>query len=542
MYRFATPAKCAATTARNRVSCAAQAVFVVCSLVLVSTDSHAEELESGCVLSAEIFRPHVDRFLQLDEERVVNQVSNAEAFDWMQRNIPYLDCPDEELEEIYYFRWWTFRKHIKHTEDGFVITEFLTPVGHAGTHNTISCALGHHLYEGRWLHDQGYLNDYIQFWLRGNHGGPQPHLHRYSNWIADAVFARSLVHPNDAFLVENLQSLVEDYRRWEQEKQCDDGLFWQYDVRDGMEESISGSRSAKNQRPTINSYMYANAQAIARIATIAGRRDLAAAYAAKATRLKYLVQERLWDAEACFFKVRLEDGSLSDAREQIGYIPWYFSLPDPGYESAWQQLTDPQGFFAPCGITTAEQRHPGFRTHGTGRSCEWDGAVWPFATSQTLVAMSNLLRNYRQSDVSRADYYEALQTYARSHHFGDNPYIGEYLDEQTGDWLKGESERSRHYNHSTFADLVITGLVGLQPQSDDVIEVDPLIPANRWDWFCLDHLLYHGRTCTIIWDKTGERYKKGPGLRLFADGEEIAVASQLQRLTVTLKPLHRSSP
>jgi len=37
------------------------------------------------------------------------------------------------------------------------------------------------------------------------------------------------------------------------------GLFWQYDVRDGMEESISGSRTNKNLRPTINSYMFGNA-------------------------------------------------------------------------------------------------------------------------------------------------------------------------------------------------------------------------------------------------------------------------------------------
>ena len=40
------------------------------------------------------------------------------------------------------------------------------------------------------------------------------------------------------------------------------GLFWQHDVRDGMEESISGSRRVRNARPTLNSYMYANAVAI----------------------------------------------------------------------------------------------------------------------------------------------------------------------------------------------------------------------------------------------------------------------------------------
>ena len=27
--------------------------------------------------------------------------------------------------------------------------------------------------------------------------------------------------------------------------------------------------------------------------------------------------------------------------------------------------------------------------------CEWDGAVWPFATSQTLGALANVLRDYK---------------------------------------------------------------------------------------------------------------------------------------------------
>lgn len=55
------------------------------------------------------------------------------------------------------------------------------------------------------------------------------------------------------------------------------------------------------------------------------------------------------------------------------------------------------------------------------------------------------------------------------------PYIGEYLDETTGYWLKGDQERSRYYNHSTFCDLIITGIVGLRPRADQTIEVRPII-------------------------------------------------------------------
>lgn len=93
---------------------------------------------------------------------------------------------------------------------------------------------------------------------------------------------------------------------------------------------------------------------------------------------------------------------------------------------------------------------------------------------------------------------------------------------------------SRYYNHSTLCDLVIGGLVGLVPRDDRVVQVEPLLPAERWDWFCLDNVLYHGHILTILWDRNGDKYDKGKGLRVFADGIEIVGASELTRVTEEL--------
>ena len=209
-----------------------------------------------------------------------------------------------------------------------------------------------------------------------------------------------------------------------------------------------------------------------------GKSAFAKEFKEKAARLKQLVQETLWNSDAEFFEVRREDGKFSGAREEIGFIPWCFNLPDAGRESAWSQLNDPAGFSAPGGITTAERRHPQFRSHGVG-TCEWDGAVWPFATSQTLIALANVLRDYPQKVVSKRDYFDAFLTYVHSQHAGGKPYIGEYLDEVTGDWINGKGGRSRYYNHSSFADLLITGVVGLRPRADDTVEVSPLLPGTH---------------------------------------------------------------
>ena len=504
--------------------------YTVLALLLFVYCLTAPASEPFAVLNSSNLVRYVERFNAMEDENVTNFVPNLNSAEWMTRNIPLFDCPDSEFEEIYYFRWWSFRKHIVKTPAGFVITEFLTPVRHAGPYNTISCATGFHIAEGRWLRDSQYVNDYIQFWVRGNSGKPQTHFHKYSSWFADAIYNQYLVSGDKKLPTDLLDDLVADYRLWEQERKDSSGLFWQFDVRDGMEESISGSRTNKNLRPTINSYMFANARAIAAIGRLAGKGELATQFDATAAELKAAVQKRLWNSGAEFFEVLRDTGQFSNAREEIGFIPWMFELPDAGRENAWKQLLDPQGFRAPYGITTAERRHPQFRSHGVG-TCEWDGAIWPFGTSQTLVALANVLQDHHASVVSPRDYFDALATYVHSQHSNGKPYIGEYLDEVTGDWINGKGGRSRYYNHSTFADLIITGLVGLHPRSDATVEISPLVPEGVWNSFCLDGVKYHDHVLTIIWDRDGSKYHRGSGFRVLADGKEIAKANQLQRIS-----------
>lgn len=477
-------------------------------------------------------RPHQDRIARFnadDDEQTVNLIPNAGAWDWYHANVPLFECPDETIENIYAYRWWCYRKHIKQTPAGRIVTEFILPVRHAGSQNSISCATGFHIAEGRWLRDQAFLNEYIHFWFRSNDGTPEPKFHNYSSWIAQALWDRYLVTGDRSFLLDLLDELIADYEQWEQEKLLPSGLFWQFDVRDGMEESITGSRKHKNARPTINSYMFANARAIADIATRAGRADIAERFRGKADRLQQLVHDTLWDDAAGFFKAQKDENGLSDAREAIGYVPWCFNLPRPGLERAWAQLIDPEGFWAPKGLTTAERRHPLFRSHGVGH-CEWDGAAWPFATSQTLNALANVLRHYPQSHVDRGHYLQAVQIYAAAHTKNEREYIGEYHDEVTGEWLKGDNPRSSYYNHSTFADLVINGLVGFVPREDGRVEIDPLIPAGAWDYLVLEGVRYHGRSVSVVWDRTGARYARGAGLSVFVDGTRIAHRATLGRL------------
>lgn len=493
--------------------------------------------KNGVGLRTDKLKQYVTYFNAVDSEYAVNYVPNAKAYDWLAQNIPLFECPDTTLEKIYYYRWWAVRKHLKQTPDGYVFTEFITPMKHGGKYNTISSALGHHIYELRWLHNQQYLTDYVNFWLHVDPKTPKPHLRAFSSWLQDAVYNRYLVNLDKGFLKKNIGLLDADYKDWEAERGMPSGLFWQYDVRDAMEESISGSRTEKNRRPTINSYMFGNAEALVKMGRILGIDSLQKIYAPKAATLRKLVLDSLWDAKASFFKVLHPNGSLDDAREELGYIPWYFNLPPDrkNYAAQWDQLLDTAGFCAPWGITTAERRHPLFRTHGSGHGCEWDGAVWPYATTQTLKGLANLLTNYKaHGKMSAAVFYSELHKYAASHVKRGLPYLGEYQDEKTGEWLKGDNPRSSYYNHSAFADLVINDLIGLKPREDHVLELQPLLPNGQWDWFVLDRVFYHGKMLTIRWDKTGRHYEKGAGLRVFVDGKQVYSGRELKPVKIKL--------
>jgi len=195
---------------------------------------------------------------------------------------------------------------------------------------------------------------------------------------------------------------------------------------------------------------------------------------------------------------------------------------------------DPQYFAAPFGPTTTERNDPMFLV--TDHCCWWSGQSWPYATTQTLVAMANLLNNYKQSAVTREDYAKLLKTYSMTQRKNGKPYIAEGANPDTGSWAGYDSpNHSEHYFHSGYTDLVITGLAGLRPRADDTIEVNPLIP-DAWDYFCLDDVAYHGRRVSIVWDTTGAHYGRGAGLQLIVDGKTLASSPTLGRLTAQLPP------
>ena len=129
------------------------------------------------------------------------------------------------------------------------------------------------------------------------------------------------------------------------------------------------------------------------------------------------------------------------------------------------------------------------------------------------------------------------------------PWIDENLNPDTGDWIsrtrlavwkngtwdpeKGGIERGKDYNHSTFCDLVISGLFGVQPKPGSV-EIRPLLSGTEWSYACLDGISCCNRQLTIMYDRDGTRYGRGAGFHVFVDGKPEILFDKLQNCVVEL--------
>ena len=531
-------------------------------IVFLSCDFGVKENKLVKVIKSDKLKNYIDRFNKNDDEIYKQFIPNDEALLFLSKNIPIIDLPDKEIEETYYFRWWTYRKHIKNTADGFVITEFLPDVNWSKKHNTINCPAAHHIYEGRWLRNPKYISEYINFWLYKSGDG----IRQYSFWIADAILAFNEIHRNDSILSNQLGPLIKNYNEWIKiRKENDKALFWQWDVSDGMELTVSGrilnqgieKFGVEATRPTINSYMYGDAKAISKISYLNNDIKKAEEFENKANEIKEELQRRLWNKDLNFFTVLPKNYEKNtkplNVRELIGYVPWYFNLPDDKqeYSLAWKKVKDSTGFAAPLGLTVTEQSQPFFKISYEGHECQWNGPSWPFATTQTLKAMANFLNNYTNNKtISKQDYYNLLLQYAKQHKLENDKdeivnWIDENLNPYTGDWIsrtrlknwegkgwskdKGGIERGKDYNHSGFCDLVLSDLIGIKPNINNSIEINPLIPDD-WEWFAVKNIHFQGKEIDLIWDRTGDKYHLGKGLMLFVDQNLAIQKEKIQKI------------
>ena len=94
-------------------------IILSLTLSLILT-GHSQEFS---VLDPDEFSHYIDKFNEKDNDLYKQYITNDSAWAFLRSSIPFFECPDKNIEMTYYFRWWTFRKQIKKTPTGFVVSE-----------------------------------------------------------------------------------------------------------------------------------------------------------------------------------------------------------------------------------------------------------------------------------------------------------------------------------------------------------------------------------------------------------------------------------
>jgi hypothetical protein len=512
---------------------------------------------------------------KLPREKIAAEHFGADA-PWYVRNIPFLEIDDPEIQEVYYYRWKVFRSHIREIgPEGTAVLEFLDNVPWARQPFTdLNDSSSFHILEGRWLRDPAIIDSLIDHLYTG--GGNDRH---FSESIAAATESRTRVSGDAAPGLRHLGEMRAIYDRWDDHFDRARGLYWIEPLLDATEYSIAsidasgagftldaspdqnhnGFTGGFAYRPSINSYQYANALAIARFAALAGHPDVAADYSRKAADLRAAVLEQLWNPVLNHFGDRYQRstahvtaGEFIRGRELVGYVPWAFELPpldaaqSAPLAGAWKHVLAATELAGAYGLRTVEPSYPRYLTQyrydaATGKpECQWNGPSWPFQTAQVLTGLANLLDDYSQTVIGATDYLRLLRQYTRQHWVsGGESDLQEDYNPDTGKPIVGLA-RSHHYEHSTYVDLILNGLIGIRPRSDETLEIAPLIPVEPPSedrpirYFALQNLSYHGHDIGIFYDRDGDRYAAGRGLSVFVDGARRYGPGPLERVSVPL--------
>lgn len=498
---------------------------------------------------------------------VLNETALAQRYfgndaPWYLDRIPFLEIDDPELQRIYYYRWQIYRSHLREIgPQGTDVTEFLPDVPWARhPYTDLNDSSSFHILEGRWLRDRAPVTSLVDHLYTG--GGNDRH---FSESVAAATLAWTEVTGDPAPALRHLDAMQHVYNLWDDHFDAARNLYWVEPIADATEYTISSidasgagftDQPSKDQarngffggfafRPTINAFQFGNAEAIATLAMLAHQPEVAREYTARAEALRTAVLGQLWNPALGHFTdiyqrstKTVHAGEFIRGRELAGMVPWQFNLPpqtpapeQPVFNTAWMHVLDAQQLAGPYGLRTVEPTYPRYMAQyrydaATGLpECQWNGPAWPFQISQTLSGMANLLQSPQHGAVTADDYVRLLRQYAHMHlDAADRPDLQEDYNPDTGKPIVG-LPRSHHYNHSTFNDLLLSGLLGIRPTLEPELVLHPLLPslsgARPIRFFVLQHLRYHGRDLTVLYDADGTHFHRGAGVSVYAEGRRI---------------------
>ncbi|GAA1022311.1 carbohydrate-binding protein [Acrocarpospora pleiomorpha] len=485
---------------------------------------------------------------------------------WAQ-DIPYVNVPDPAIEKAIVYRWWGERYNsLDPNAPGYVYQYPTTVEGSNLYQNAVALTQPMHLQDTKWLRTP-YL-PYGQILNIGELSGSSAFLdspghtswnNHYSQYIGTAGLEAYNVHGGGKEIASKFAHYFEGdgVGQLEHYDGNNDKLI-AYDtnympgndadaISFGFPKSGAGAPGARTIERPESAYVWGAFDAARQLYQIAGA-DQAKVnqMATSANGIRDAILTRLWSPDTRMFLAGTSHGATSGASSNGTANPLPVAARNliPAKESnlydiyaenlipfdQWQTYVDGYRFL----------------TYGD------NFPIFPFYTANQYdrtaygIGGSNNFSNINFT-VQYRSVRSALRHYDPTHKYITPEYAKRLLDwmawsiypgadvrvpnqaEYYSNWNATAKTYNRNNpNHVMLGNMnyiFVEDMAGLQPRSDDKIELWPI--KFGYEHFMVNNLRYHGQDVTIVWDPDGSKYGLGAGYSLFVNGEKKVSTDKL---------------
>jgi hypothetical protein len=502
----------------------------------------------------------LDRETALDNLRtdMAGDVVAASRAGWEDffASVPYFECSDPYLERYYWYRWYGLR--LMTITIGAGQLPFPCVFEGPGTFRShITYSAQCHMREMAWRRDpsvaMGSLENFLASQVRredsqGDDGFLPGHLYLWrrdrgfyhADWGAAARQVYALTGDQD--FVRRIYPGLARYAAYFDRERDREGVHL-YDVVDQgetgqeymsrylfVDDSADSWRKIQIKGIDATCYLYELQRTLALFARLLDREDDADRWTGMAEATRTAIRTLMWDKRAWLFKdVHPRSLTPSPFKAAVGFYPFMSDIATsehlPGLRT---HLGDPTSFGTPYPVPASSVDDPYFDAEaewkGKRTNCPWNGRVWPMTNSHVADALANAARTLDPGLRPRAA--DFIHRYVKMlFHDGDpkRPNCYEHYNPETGMpcLYRGVDD----YQHSWIVDLILRHLVGVQPEPEGPLSIDPLPFAVRS--FRAEGIPVRGHLVDVIWART-------EGFVVKVDGRERLRLPEPQRVEIVL--------
>ena len=465
-------------------------------------------------------------------------------------NLPYIDVPKKAVQKAIDYRWWLERfNSLDANIPGYDYQYPVTIEGVLGYNNAIILTQPMHLQDTKWLRSP-YLA-YGQLLSAGNSSQSSAFLdnpgnrnnwnNHYGQYLAEAGYEAFNVIGGGAELAENLayyfgHDATGQLEHYGNHIEGRDLIAYRNNYMTGNDaDTISmhapgtGTWKAHGE----NAYVWAAAAAAAKLYEQLGNTEQAKYYRDLADKIKADVLELMWCEECQKFETYAVRPTGTQHNANQPNLVKYTESNNYNYFAVG---------LVPDDAASVTKYKEALKAFSNGK----EFPIFPFYTANQVhnqeVSGSNNFSNINFTVQLRL-YESALRTYDK-----EQTYITDDMLAMMAEWMAWnvypDAGDIRYPNNNEFHNidgrtyenyyrswiyhnilgnytyLFIEDMAGIQPRSDEKIELSPI--DFSYDHFMVNNVRYHGHDLTVVWDKPDDGktwYNECPeGYSLYIDG------------------------